>query len=245
MLLEPVADGQQVALRRQTEHIQLFLHCMQDLRAVSTAERIGREIAVASAPMHVLKAAAGVVRHVNAEIFLIFRVPERGDLVHGDLAVDERLFQLVADQDVQAVGQLVRVAADKARLRDIRRLVKLPLGHVGKGVAGDLAQLWVDEMDERLAPADEVLIEARDALVHGVRHGIGGVLAVELLRLVLHEQRVSALVERGEDVGDEIFLVVMRGDAHIVRAEVGRERMLRRHEHQRGAAQALQLQQIL
>lgn len=58
-------------------------------------------------------------------------------------------------------------------------------------------------------------------------------LAVKFLRLVLHEQRVAALMERGEDIGDEIVLIIMRRDAHVPGAEVRGERMLGRHEDER------------
>ena len=69
--------------------------------------------------------------------------------------------------------------------------------------------------------------------VHAVRHGVGRVFAVKFLRLVLHEQRVAALMERGEDIGDEIVLIIMRRDAHVPGAEVCGERMLGRHEDER------------
>ena len=58
-------------------------------------------------------------------------------------------------------------------------------------------------------------------------------LAVKFLRLVLHEQRVAALMERGEDIGDEIIFIIMCRDAHVFGAEVRGERMLGRHEDER------------
>ena len=88
-------------------------------------------------------------------------------------------------------------------------------------------------MHKRLAAADQIFVEAGNTLVHAVRHGVCGVLAVEFLRLVLHEQRVAALMERGEDIGDEIVLIIMRRDAHVPGAEVCGERMLGRHEDER------------
>ena len=149
--------------------------------------------------MDVLKAAVRVVRHVDAEVFFIFRVPQRGDLVDRDIAVYERLLQLVADEDVQAVCQLVGLGADKAGAGDVDGFVQLALAHVGQ-VAAYLKQLRIYKVDERLAAAYEVFVEAGDRLVHGVGHGVRGVVGVELLRLVLHEQRVAALVQRGENV---------------------------------------------
>ena len=139
----------------------------------------------------------------------------------------------MADHDVQAVGQLVRVAAVEARRSGVDGLIKLTLGHVGERAAAQLLQLGIDEVHKRLAAADQVFVEAGNALVHPVRHGVCGVLAVKFLRLVLHEQRVAALMERGEDIGDEIVLIIVRRDAHVPGAEVRGERMLGRHEDER------------
>ena len=85
--------------------------------------------------MHVLQAALRVVRDGDAEIVLIFLIPKRGNFIDRDLAVHERLFQFIADHDVQAVGQLVRVAAVEARRGGVDGLVKLTLGHVGERAA--------------------------------------------------------------------------------------------------------------
>ena len=194
--------------------------------------------------MHVLQAALLVVGHVEPQIFFIFRVPERGHLIRRDLAVDEGLFQLVADHDVDAVGQLVRVHTVQARTRYVDRLVQLPVGHVGEGIAGQLPQLRRDEAQERLAPADDVFKETGNALVHGAGHIVVGVIRVLLFRHILHEQRVSALVHGGEDVRDEIILIKMSRHADIVRSVMVGEGVLCGHQHQRRFAQPLKLQKI-
>ena len=69
--------------------------------------------------------------------------------------------------------------------------------------------------------------------MHGVAHAVARVVNIKFLRLVLHEQRMPALMERGEDVGDEVFLVIVRRDAHVVRAEAVGERVFGGHQHQR------------
>ena len=183
--------------------------------------------------MHVLQAALCVVRDGDAEIVLIFPVPECRNLIDRDLSVHERLFQFIADHDVQAVGQLVRIAAVEAWRGGIDSLIKLPFGNVGKRTAAQFLQFRIDKMDECFTAADQIFVEAGNALVHAVRHGVCGVFAVKFLRLVLHEQRVAALMERGEDIGDEIVLIIMRRDAHVPGAEVRGERMLGRHEDER------------
>ena len=80
--------------------------------------------------------------------------------------------------------------------------------------------------------------------MHGVGHAVVGVVGVEFLRLVLHEQRVSALVQGAEDVGDKVVLVVVGGDAHVLRAVAVGEGVLGGHQHQRALPQALQPQKI-
>ena len=81
--------------------------------------------------------------------------------------------------------------------------------------------------------------------MHGVGHAAGGVLPPELLRLVLHEEGVAALVEGGEDVGDEVVLKVVGGDPDIVGAELRGEGVLRGHEDEGALAEALRLQQVV
>ena len=144
--------------------------------------------------MHVLQAALRVVRDGDTEIVLIFLIPKRGNFIDRDLAVHERLFQFIADHNVQAVGQLVCVAAVEAWRGGIDSLIKLPFGNVGKRTTAQFLQFRIDKMDECFTAADQIFVEAGNALVHAVRHGVCGVLAVKFLRLVLHEQRVAALM---------------------------------------------------
>ena len=99
-------------------------------------------------------------------------------------------------------------------------------------------------MDECFTAADQIFVEAGNALVHAVRHGVCGVFAVKFLRLILHEQRVAAFVKRGKNIGDEIIFIIMRRDAHVFGAEVCGKRMLGRHEDERFLVQPLQFQQV-
>ena len=145
---------------------------------------------------------------------------------------------------MQAVAQLVRLGADQAGPGHVHRLVELPVRDVVEDALAQLPDLGGHQGDKGLAPADQVLIEAGDGLVHGVGHVVGAVLVVDLLGLVLHEEGVAALVQGGEHVGDEAVLMVVGGDAHVVIAEVGGKGVLRGHQHQGGLPQPLQLQQV-
>ena len=145
---------------------------------------------------------------------------------------------------MQAVGQLVGLRADETGLGNIHGLVQLPLADIGKGVAADLLQLGIDKVDKGLAAADKVLVEPGNALVHGVGHALVDEVVVKLLGLILHKQGVTALVEGGEDIGNEIILKIVGGDPHVAGAKIGGKGMLRGHKHQSAFPQTLQLQQI-
>ena len=194
--------------------------------------------------MHVLQTALRVVRHVDAEIFLIFGPPQRRDLVDRDRAVDKGLFQLVADEDVQTVAQLVGLGADQARPRDVDGLIELALGDVVENAAGQLADLGRDIVDKGLAAPDQIFIKARDRLVHRVGHAVRAVVVIQLLRLVLHEQGVAALVQRRKDVGDEAVLVIVRRHAHIAAAVMVGKGVLGRHQHQRALPQPFEREEV-
>ena len=194
--------------------------------------------------MHVLQTALRVVGHVEPEILPILGVPKRRDLVDRDLAVDKGLFQLVADEDVQTVAQLVSLGADQARPRDIDGLIELALGDVVEDAAGQLADLGRDVVDKGLAAPDQIFVKARDRLVHCVCHAVGAVVVIQLLRLVLHEQGVAALVQRCKDVGDKAVLVIVRRHAHVAAAVMVGKGVLGRHQHQRALPQPLELEEV-
>src|SRR5579875_3295305 len=59
--------------------------------------------------MDILKAAKGVIRRRDAEQGLHSLVPGRRQIRHGQLASNERLLQTEAKNNVQRVGELIRV----------------------------------------------------------------------------------------------------------------------------------------
>ena len=65
--------------------------------------------------MHVLEDATGVVGHVDAEQVAHLRVPGLGEIVERERARDRLLLELEAEDDVERVGDLVRVDADQPR----------------------------------------------------------------------------------------------------------------------------------
>ena len=129
-----------------------------------------------------------VVRHVDAEVFLVKAVPLARQVVYLELAVHHALFELVAHHDVQAVGDLVGLGADEGRLRLIDGAVEF-LRRVAAQLGEQLAELREHE---------QIFIETALALVdaHGdtaVEHRIG-----EIIRAAGVIERVAALVDNGE-----------------------------------------------
>ena len=75
-----------------------------DLQRDHVAERIRREVADAAArPVDVLQDAVGVVGHVDAEEVLHPRLPDLGQVVERDRALEQLLLELEAEDDVEAV----------------------------------------------------------------------------------------------------------------------------------------------
>ena len=229
VLAVPRVDGREIAGLEALVHIDRLSHLAKQLRAVGAAERVGREVADAAArPMAVLQHAVLVVRHVDAEIFLVKAVPLARQVVHLEFAVHHTLFELVAHHDVQAVGDLVGLGADEGRLRLIDGAVEF-LRRVAAQLGEQLAELREDEGREGAGAAEQVLIEAALALVdaHGnaaVEHRVG-----KLVRAAGIVERVAALVDNGEHRGGKILLQIVRRDALVkVRTERRRKRMLSR-----------------
>ena len=147
--------------------------------------------------MAVLQNAVFVVRHVDAEVFLVKAVPLARQVVYLELAVHHALFELVAHHDVQAVGDLVGLGADEGRLRLIDGAVEF-LRRVARKLGEELAELREHEAREGARAAEQIFIETALALVdaHGdtaVEHRIG-----EIIRAAGVIERVAALVDNGE-----------------------------------------------
>ena len=229
MLAVPRIDGRKIAGLEALVHIDRLFHLAKQLCAVGAAKRVGREVADAAArPMAVLQNAVLVVRHVDAEVFLVKAVPLARQVVYLELAVHHALFELVAHHDVQAVGDLVGLGADEGRLRLIDGAVEF-LRRVAAQLGEQLAELREHEARESARAAEQIFIEAALALVdaHGdtaVEHRIG-----EIIRAAGVIERVAALVDNGEHRGGKILLQIVRRDTLVkVRTERRRKRMLGR-----------------
>lgn len=87
----------------------------------------------------------------------------------GDGAGEHLLFQLIANHDVQAIGELVGLGADQGGLGAVHHAVELLLRHVHQLLREVLLQPRQQDGAEGPAAADDVLVEPGLALMdaHG------------------------------------------------------------------------------
>jgi hypothetical protein len=99
---------------------------LEELGGVEIAERIGGKVADRrDRPVNVLKTALRIIRRRQTQIRHHLLVPCRGEVRHGQIARQHRLLQLVADENVQVIGSLIRFSADETRPNVIDRKVPL------------------------------------------------------------------------------------------------------------------------
>ncbi len=141
------------------------------MRGGERAQGVGREVAEkARIPVHVLHATVCVLaRGGQPQIALHGVVPCLGQVGHREGAVQQLAFQLEAQDDVERVGDLVRVHADVAACHpgDVAVQVVSRPGGVGFAAAEVPADHWRQKADEFAAAADLQLHQQRLAFVHG------------------------------------------------------------------------------
>ena len=175
----------------------------------------------------ILEAAFPVAGHVNAQVLLIECIPPLGHIPDLQGACDQGLFNLVADHDVQAVGQLVGLGPHQTGLGLVHGPVEHLLGDPCQllwEVGGDIGE---DGVDKGTTAADDILVEAALALMdaHGYAAGEHGVEVAGVSAQLI--EGVAPLVNDGVHGGHQIVFVVVGGDAHIVAAEIVGEGVLR------------------
>src|SRR5712671_4357370 len=111
--------------------------------------------------MDVLQAAVSIRRRLDAQILLIFLAPSRWQVANGQLLIEQRLFELKTDDDVQVVSRLVGLDADQ-RWRDVidgpKKVVQLHVAD-SRGKCG--LKLRKEVLPERPAASDEVFPHSR------------------------------------------------------------------------------------
>ena len=194
--------------------------------------------------MDVLQTAVGIVGHIDAEVLFILGVPGGGQVGHGQCALHQGLFQLIAHHDMQGVGQLVGLGADQARFGAVDGAPDLLGGDVGQLRGEQLLQRRVQVVDKGAGTAHQVLKQAGLALVNAHRRAVGddGVVVVGVdVQLI---QRVAALVGDAVEVREDVPGHVVGRDAHIAAPELGGEGVLALGQIAVGRVKAPQLHDL-
>ena len=228
VLTEPGGDGGDVALGDVIgDGADVGFHHMLHLGTVGAAQGVGGEVADGAAgPVAVLEAALGIVGHIHAQVLLVQPVPLGGHVLDLQGAVHELLLHLIADHDVQGIGQLVGLGADEGGLGLVGGTVQVVGGDVFQLLGEELLHLREDQLDELQAPADEILIKPGLTLVDahaGTAAQAGAVVLGVHAQIV---QGMTALVDGGEDGEGGIVLVVMGGDSGVIGVEAQGEGVL-------------------
>jgi hypothetical protein len=167
---------------------------------------------------------------IDAEVIVVLLFPNRGDVLAFDLAVDEVLFDLVTDDDVERIGELIGLAADQPRLDFVDEMIEVFVVHVVKARIERFGAGFLQNRHEFLAPADQVLVETAVGLADGRSGKAFDVVVVHRLRLILELEAVPAFVEAGEDVAPPILDEVFGGKTGVELMVVVAERVSAHHE---------------
>ena len=133
---------------------------IKDLSAVSGAERITREIAErTAAPMGILKRSLPIAGNINAQIFLVKPLPFGRNILGGKASVDELLLNIIANHDMQALGQFIRFGSDERRLCPVDGKIEIMSGNFFELLREKLLHLRENVFDECLASSDEIFKE--------------------------------------------------------------------------------------
>ena len=125
MLSEPQQDWREVPRGEVVSDGRVvFGERLVELGGVDAADGVGREVAeVASAPMHVLQHTITIGGGCDAKQILHHLVPCIWEFFDGEGLVDEGAFEFEPQDDVQAVGEFIRLDPDQRGAYLVDRLV--------------------------------------------------------------------------------------------------------------------------
>ena len=173
--------------------------------------------------MHVLQHAARIVGHIDAEQLLHLGVPRLGQVVERERAGDELLLELEAEDDVERVGDLVRVDPDQPG-RDAVDPAVPRLEIDGLELREEPLQLGQAAAPERERAADEVLPRAALRLAEAERRVAVQRRARQRRLRAQVGQAMAGLVHRGPERA-QVGRLVARRHPDVGAGEGGRERV--------------------
>src|SRR5262249_3148129 len=198
-----------------------------DLHRDDVPELVRREVAdQPDRPVHVLEDAVRIVRHVDAEVLLHSRIPRRRQIANGQRPGEQLQLELEAQDDVEPIRDLVRIAAERTGPDRIHRADERLLVDGAEPVCEERLQLWVEPAPEPDAAADEVLPRPTLRLVDRARRADAERRARErgVDRVVVDP--VPELVHRREE-RRELALIRVRGQPDVPHTRLLRERVRR------------------
>ena len=146
---------------------------------------------------------------------LHFFVPQRRNIIDLDVAINQRAFNFIAQNDVCRIAHLIRVDADKARLDAL-----IPGDEVfaakGRLFAKVLAYRWQQALQKGVAAAKLHLEKQALRLMDRRRTGEGDGLIEPVTRQILFIARVAGFVDHAKQRAEQVVFVVARGDTHIL-----------------------------
>ena len=167
--------------------------------------------------MHVLHGAVlEVAAGVQAQQLGHLAVPQRRDVLHLGVALDQGALDVEAQQDVGGVGHLVGIHADQSRLHARQQPVQVA------GLEGRLAAEVPDQQRRQQAGEGRVAAQLHlegQALALVDAHGAGARdgLAQQLARQVLLVAGVAGLMDDAHQRRQEVVFAVARGHAYVFR----------------------------
>ncbi len=164
-------------------------------------------------------------RGLHLQALLHARVPRLAEILHGEVAGEQLLLEVVAQHHVQRIRELVRIHAHRAAAHAREQRVQVFHVPLGTGDGEVPLQQRPQVRHERAAAAHDHLDEQRLAFLQ--RHA--AIAPHRLVRPLARNpqvvQRMTGLVHRGQQPGEDVARIQARGDADVARHAFG-ERML-------------------
>ena len=193
-----------------------------ELRGNEGAERVGREVSERTyRPVDVLQAPFRVTGWTDPQALFHEIVPGLGDAANGELAAEDALLQVVAQHDVQRIGELIGIHADQAAAHAVEVPVEILQAPFGPAHAEVFFEQRLYVAHEAAATPDDHLEQERLAFFE--RHA--AIASHRLIAPVLRQAEVihgvAAFVQRAEQARERIVLIEARGDPDIARHALG------------------------
>ncbi len=130
-----------------------------ELCGIHIAEGVCRKVAESPhAPVDVLETTLRIIRHLQSESFLELLIPYPGQVPGFNFSFDQAVFDLEPQDDVQVVGEFIRLDADEARFGPIHK-PRTVLGGMALEPGKIMNRFFVPERPKLQRASDMILPE--------------------------------------------------------------------------------------